>query len=135
MPGLDAARRAIADSDRRLTHYRAALDAGANPATVVGWISQAEADKAAAQQQLISVGAARRTVLTDEQIHDMIKDLGNLTDRLLTAPTDRKTPIYQAFGLTLSYNTKTRVVTVESQPASSVYVRSCPRGDLNPHAR
>ncbi|GDY46472.1 hypothetical protein SANT12839_073540 [Streptomyces antimycoticus] len=135
LPGLEAARRTITDCDRRLNQYRAALDAGASPATVAAWISKAEADKAAAQQQLITASAARCTVLTDEQIHGMIKDLGDLTDRLLTAPADRKAPLYQAFGLTLTYNMKKRVVTVESQPASSVYVRSCPRGDLNPHAR
>ncbi|WP_079106626.1 recombinase family protein [Streptomyces hygroscopicus] len=135
LPGLEAARRTITDCDRRLNQYRAALDAGANPTTVAGWISQAEADKAAAQEQLIAASAARRTVLTDEQIHGMIKDLGDLTDRLLTAPADRKAPLYQAFGLALTYNMKKRIVTVESQPASSVYVRTCPRGDLNPHAR
>ncbi|MGW7693436.1 hypothetical protein ACWGMA_32045 [Streptomyces asiaticus] len=135
LPGLEAARRTIADCDRRLSQYRAALDAGASPATIAAWISQAEADKAAVQQQLITAGAARPTVLTDEQIHGMIKDLGDLTDRLLAAPADRKAPLYQAFGLTLTYDMKKRVVTVESQPASSVYVRTCPRGDLNPHAR
>ncbi|MDT0544799.1 MULTISPECIES: hypothetical protein [Streptomyces] len=89
-PGLEAARRTIVDSDRRLTRYRAILHAGANPATVADWISQAEADKAAAQQQLISASTAQRIVLTDEHIRDMIKDLGDLTDRLLAAPTDRK---------------------------------------------
>ncbi|MBL1116421.1 hypothetical protein JK364_29095 [Streptomyces sp. 110] len=66
LPGLKAARRTIADCDRRLNQYHAALDAGANPATVAAWISQAEADKSAAQQQLIAANAARRTVLTDE---------------------------------------------------------------------
>ncbi|MER6048122.1 hypothetical protein ABT168_11770 [Streptomyces sp. NPDC001793] len=65
----------------------------------------------------------------------MIKALGNLTDRLLAADTGSKAPIYEEFGLELTYNAKKRVVTVESQPASSVYLRTCPRGDLNPHAR
>ncbi|MFD4855049.1 hypothetical protein [Streptomyces atratus] len=84
--------RTIADCDRRLTQYRAALGAGADPATVTGWISQAEADKATAQQQLITAGAAQRTVLSEEQIHDIIKDLDGLTDRLLAAEPDRKAP-------------------------------------------
>ncbi|MEV0038108.1 recombinase family protein [Streptomyces sp. NPDC050804] len=134
-PALDSARRTITDCDQRLTQYRAALDAGANPATVATWISQAEADKAAAQQQLIALTTTEHTPLTDAQIHNMIKDLGDLTDRLLAAEPDRKASLYQAFGLALTYDAKNRVVTVESQPDSSVYVRSCPRGDLNPHAR
>lgn len=41
----------------------------------------------------------------------------------IAAPADRKAPLYQAFGLTLTYNMKKRVVTVESRPAS-VYVKS-----------
>ena len=132
---VDAARRTIADCDRRLAQYRAALEAGANPATVAQWITQAETEKAAAQEQLITASATTPSPLTEEQINDMIKDLGDLTDRLLAAVPDRKAPLYQAFGLALTYDMKARVVTVESQPALSVYVRQCPRGDLNPHAR
>ncbi|WP_149181285.1 zinc ribbon domain-containing protein [Streptomyces sp. TRM49041] len=133
--GTEAARRIVADCDRRLAQYQAALDAGASPVTVAQWIRQAEADKAVAQQQLITARTAQRSVLTEEQILGMIEDLGDLTDRLLAAPPERKAPVYQAFGLGLVYNTKTQVVTVTSQPASSVYVSECPRGDLNPHAR
>jgi hypothetical protein len=36
----------IDDCDRRLTQYRAALDAGADPATVAQWITQTEAERA-----------------------------------------------------------------------------------------
>ena len=38
--------RKIADCDRRLVQYRAALDAGASPATVAAWIAETEAEKA-----------------------------------------------------------------------------------------
>jgi hypothetical protein len=37
----------IAECDRKLAQYRAALDAGANPATVAGWIAETEAEIAA----------------------------------------------------------------------------------------
>ena len=40
--------RKIADCDRRLVQYRAALDAGASPATVAAWIAETEAEKASA---------------------------------------------------------------------------------------
>jgi len=36
----------IAECDRKLAQYRAALDAGANPATVAAWIDETEAQKA-----------------------------------------------------------------------------------------
>jgi site-specific DNA recombinase len=36
----------IAECDRKLASYRAALDAGASPATVAAWIAETEAEKA-----------------------------------------------------------------------------------------
>ena len=36
----------VADRGRKLAQYRAALDAGANPATVAPWIAETEAEKA-----------------------------------------------------------------------------------------
>ena len=38
--------RKIADCDRKLVQYRAALDAGASPATVAAWIAETEAERA-----------------------------------------------------------------------------------------
>ena len=35
----------IAECDRKLAGYRAALDAGASPATVAAWIADIEAEK------------------------------------------------------------------------------------------
>ena len=35
----------FAERDRKLAQYRATLDAGANPATVAGWIEETEAQK------------------------------------------------------------------------------------------
>jgi site-specific DNA recombinase len=36
----------IAECDQKLARYRAALDAGASPTTVAGWIAETEAEKA-----------------------------------------------------------------------------------------
>jgi site-specific DNA recombinase len=41
--------RLIAECDRKLAQYRAALEAGANPATVAAWIAETEAEKASCQ--------------------------------------------------------------------------------------
>lgn len=41
--GIDAK---IADCDRKLAQYRATLDAGGDPATVVGWITETETERA-----------------------------------------------------------------------------------------
>ncbi len=65
----------------------------------------------------------------------MIKSLGDMSDRLQAAEPARKAALYADFGIQLTYHAKTRVVTVESQPALDMYAIECPRGDLNPHAR
>ena len=41
----EAAHRQIADCDDRLAKYRAALDAGADPAVVAGWIAEVRRDR------------------------------------------------------------------------------------------
>jgi site-specific DNA recombinase len=41
--------RRVAECDRKLNQYRAALHAGASPATVAGWIAETEAEKARLQ--------------------------------------------------------------------------------------
>jgi hypothetical protein len=49
----------IAECDPKLTQYRAALDAGANPATVAAWIAETEAEKAGYQLAARRIGASR----------------------------------------------------------------------------
>ena len=44
--GDDQTARKVAECDRKLAQYPAALDAGADPATVAAWITETEAEKA-----------------------------------------------------------------------------------------
>ncbi|WP_344444241.1 hypothetical protein [Kitasatospora nipponensis] len=111
---LEAARRDLDTSAARLTSYRAALDAGGDPATVAGWINEARLDQATAQQRLNQLTAEAPPTLTGDQVQAVIAKLGNLTDRLMQAKPERKAPLYEAFGLKLVYDAKKRVVTVES---------------------
>ncbi|AKA06878.1 recombinase [Streptomyces noursei ZPM] len=129
-PALEAARRVIADSKQRITQYRAALDAGADPTLVAGWITEAQTEQTAARQQLATASRTKQEVLTDDQIRHMIKTLGNMADRLQAADPDGKAPFYADFGLELEYHANQRVVTVRSQPADMCII-ACPRGDLN----
>jgi site-specific DNA recombinase len=39
-PAVDAARRQLADRDRKLARHRAALEAGADPLMVTEWMSE-----------------------------------------------------------------------------------------------
>ncbi|MFU9035095.1 MULTISPECIES: zinc ribbon domain-containing protein [Streptomyces] len=102
-PALEAARRVVADSKQRITPYRAALDAGADPTLVAGWITEAQTEQTAARQQLATASRTKQEILTADQIHHMIKTLGNMTDRLQAAAPENKTPLYADFGLELEY--------------------------------
>ena len=53
----EAARRAFADCDTRLAKYRSALEAGAEPGVVAGWIKEVEADRLHAERELASTAA------------------------------------------------------------------------------
>ncbi|WP_078971264.1 recombinase family protein [Streptomyces chattanoogensis] len=130
-----AARRTITECNRRITQYRAALDAGADPQLATEWINQTQSEKAAAQQDLLAATAVEPDILTADQIRSMVTELGAMTDRLLAAAPERKRPIYEDFGLTLTLDMQKRVATVESQPSQACTYDLCPRGDLNPHAR
>jgi hypothetical protein len=62
----EAARRAVADCDTRLAKYRSALEAGADPAVVTGWIKEVEADRLAAERELASAATTAQPLTEDE---------------------------------------------------------------------
>ncbi len=58
----------IAECDRKLAQYRAALDQGASPAAVAGWITEAEAEKARYEASLWQVPRAHKRDRTRDQV-------------------------------------------------------------------
>jgi site-specific DNA recombinase len=58
----DAAKRVLADCDRRLGRYRAALEAGTDPGVVGQWIAEVTAARHAAEATLDSLTAPAQTV-------------------------------------------------------------------------
>ncbi|MFT9471339.1 hypothetical protein [Streptomyces sp. Mo3] len=125
----ETARRAVADCERRITRYRAALDAGADLQLVATWINQAQSEKTAAQQDLLATTRSQTTNLTAEQIQRMVTELGSVKDRLLAAAPERKQPLYESLGLALIFDVKKRAVIVESQPSCTY--GECPRTDTH----
>ncbi|MFF3909829.1 recombinase family protein [Streptomyces sp. NPDC001848] len=137
-PEQAQARQTIKDCERRLARYQAALEAGADPAVVTQWINDAQRDKEAAQQKLDALPAVTRkkeAPLNAQQIRQITESLGGIAQRIHTASADKKGPLYEALGITISYEHATRTATVRSRPSSPYRQWLCPRGDLNPHAR
>ncbi|GAA2963112.1 hypothetical protein GCM10010446_55800 [Streptomyces enissocaesilis] len=120
---------------KKLKQYRSALDSGADPALVTGWITETTARKEAAQRQLIKIAGAAGRALTEDEITKIVRELGQIDDLIRQTPVPGKMKMYTNLGVTLRHNARTRAVTLQSQPALDMYVFQCPRGDLNPHAR
>ncbi|AVH23663.1 hypothetical protein [Nocardia cyriacigeorgica] len=52
MPAIESARRSLAEDDRKLSRYRAALEAGTDPALVAGWTQQVQRERQPTAAQL-----------------------------------------------------------------------------------
>jgi site-specific DNA recombinase len=133
-PIAQAAKTVIADCDRKLNQYKAALDAGADPVLVAGWMKDAQARKAAAAAQISS--KSRQDVLTADDISALLNAVGGMRKILAQGDPTLKAPIYERLGLSLTYEPDLRLVRAKSEIRSASWAYgTCPEGDLNPHAR
>lgn len=104
--------------DRRVrpqaAQYRAALDAGADPATVARWITGTEAERA--RCQAIRRAAAPRPVATSmsrDEIASVVRALADLIEVVRAASPADKVQIYTGLGLRLTYQPSERLVRSE----------------------
>jgi hypothetical protein len=94
--------RKIADCDRRLVQYRAALDAGASPATVAAWIAETEAEKASCA--LVMRGSEPGPRMTEREIKSIVDKFADIAAVLTDADPDDKAEIFRQLGLRLTYH-------------------------------
>ncbi|WP_349305953.1 recombinase family protein [Pseudofrankia sp. DC12] len=109
-PGVAHARRAIEECNAKLTRYRAALDAGADPQVVTTWIAQAQAEKIAAERELRQASQDEERHLTRDEISDMIKSVGDIAAALAAAEAAEKAELYRHLNLRLAYQPATNTV-------------------------
>ena len=127
----------IAECDRKLARYRAtveALDDGADPAVVAGWITGTQKQRNAALPQLHQT--SRQVRMSHDQIADLVDRLADHTQAIAAADPDCKAVLYGKLGLRLTYHPAKQTVRAEARlsPRTAWEKGSCPRGDLNPHA-
>ena len=125
------AQQEIAECDAKLRQHRAALEAGADPVLVTSWMKQTQARRALAQTRLTKP-AERRRRMTREEITSLVTEVGVITQALEEADPADKAQVYSRLGVTLTYHPNEKRVAAEARPGSIMYVRECPRGDLNP---
>jgi hypothetical protein len=132
-PEQAQARQTVKECERRLARYQAALDAGADPAVVTQWINDAQRDKDAAHKKLNALHAVTRkkeSPLAADQIKAMTERLGDIAQRIQAADAAKKGPLYEALGITITYDSATRTATVRSRPSLPYRYSECPRGEL-----
>ncbi|MGH3340371.1 MAG: hypothetical protein ACRDPL_16300, partial [Propionibacteriaceae bacterium] len=132
-PAVEAARRVIAECERKLARHRAALEAGADPA-LVSWSREVQQQRTVAEARLANLasrrGANRR--MSRDDIHAMVDTLGGLLDVLRHADPADKAEVYRELGVRLTYNHTEHTVLAETRPTSSVCVVSVSEGDSDP---
>ncbi|HEX6405315.1 MAG TPA: recombinase family protein [Pseudonocardiaceae bacterium] len=91
-PAVEAARRAIAECDRKLARHRAALDAGADPALVATWTQQVQQQPTAAEARLATLTSRHSMYrpLSRNDIHTLVDTLGGLLNALRHADPQTK---------------------------------------------
>ncbi|MBO3736557.1 recombinase family protein [Actinoplanes flavus] len=126
----------IAELDAKLARYREALDAGADPAVVAGWIAETQADRqiALSRQRLERTGAADGSAyrLTVEEVTAMIEELGGMVAVLKTAAPEDKIDIYRDLGLRMTYLPETKTVRADLAIAPHRWPSVCVRGGTFP---
>jgi site-specific DNA recombinase len=111
----------LADCDTRLTRHRAALEAGADPKIVAGWIAEVEAERRHIQASLNQPTAKPAERMTKDQIADLVARLGDIITVLREADPADRAEVYQQLGLRLTYHPTEQKVRVQVQPDADRY--------------
>jgi len=110
---LATGRRTLAECHVKLERYRAALEAGADPAVVTTWIREVTEFRQRAEREMRS--AAPATGWHREDLRALIEATADLVPVLRTADATRKAELYGTLGLDLTYHARERRVTVEAE--------------------
>jgi hypothetical protein len=123
-----AAREKITTCRTKLDRYRAALDAGTDPTLVQQWITQVQAEKAAAEADLRQI-TGRRTMTADE-INTLVEAMSGIASILRQADPTDKAEVYRQLGIKLTYKPGLRSIQAETSPSGSC-TKVCPEIDTN----
>ncbi|WP_067470159.1 hypothetical protein [Actinomadura macra] len=119
-------RQQLLQCDRKLARYRAALDAGADPAEVTGWINDVKTERRRLENEAKT--APRHTGISREQIAETLRQTGDLAQLAINAEPQDKADLYQKLGLTMTYYPQKHEVEARVIPEPP-HVRSvCVRG-------
>jgi site-specific DNA recombinase len=122
--------RKLSACDRKLDQYRAALDAGADPAEVTGWINAVKQERVRLEGDLRSAPRGQR--LSHQEIADMIQRIGNLVEAATMADPDDKADLYRQLGLQMTYRPQKQLVEARLIPDPHMCKWFVSEGGLEP---
>lgn len=114
----EEATRKIPEYDRKLAQHRAALDAGASPATVAARIAETEAERARYEVGLRQVATSTRPRMTEAEIRSIVDKLTDIARVLSDADPNDKSEIFRQLGLKLIYHLGRRLVEAGIKPTA-----------------
>jgi site-specific DNA recombinase len=109
-----AAQQVLVDCQRRLDRYRAALEAGTDPAVVQEWIAEVTATRAAAESQLRDSRTAPDE-LTPEQVRGLLEQAGGLVEALDRSDPTLRAQLYEELGINGVYDPDRHTVHVQAE--------------------
>lgn len=107
------ARQLLADCDRRLARYRAALEAGTDPTVVGQWIADVTANRQAAETSLHQLDAAP-VPMSPEAIRRALEAVDGLAAALDGADPALRAQLYEEVGIEGIYDPHARVVVIRA---------------------
>jgi hypothetical protein len=107
-----AVRQVLADCQRRLDRYRAALEAGTDATVIQQWITEVTATRAAAEAQLRDSRTAPDG-LTAEQVRELFAEAGGLVHALDHSDPTQRAQLYEELDIHGVYDPKRHTVHVQ----------------------
>ncbi|MFE0154170.1 recombinase family protein [Nonomuraea sp. NPDC059007] len=125
----ESLKREITDCDRKLKGYRAALDAGADPVTVAGWMKDEQARKATLERRLNHLPVGRPRRFDREAMAATLRQMGDMVAVLGKADPVSKAKVYAELGLVLTFDPgNNEVLVTATSDQDSHWVRASVRG-------
>ncbi|MFF4875381.1 hypothetical protein [Micromonospora sp. NPDC000668] len=122
----------ITECDAKLERYRAALDAGADPAVVTAWIAQTQAERARAEADVYANAGNSPRRMSRAEIRSLVQALGDVAAVLRDADPADKAEVYRQLGLRLNYQPETQTVRAAVDHSAHRGVMVCVRGRHEP---
>ncbi|HEY6318859.1 MAG TPA: hypothetical protein VI462_13365 [Acidimicrobiia bacterium] len=122
---LEAARRKLTDCDQRLARYRSALESGADPVVVAGWIAEVQAERGAAERVVAQLQAHRP--IDGAELRSLVEGLADIPAVLADAEPSLRAQVYADLGITMTYRPGDDLVEVVATPCTKACVGGATR--------